>query len=229
MNPYLLILIKLSACFLALFAVAELLHRFAGVKAERTRKLVHIGTGLLTLLFPLYFDTSWQVAVICVAFLVILWTSARWGFLPSVNNIDRKSAGSLLYPVVVIVVFAFYEYMMACATLFNPLLYFYLPILSMAIGDPVAAIAGGGMQGGIVGRKTNRGTWGFFIVVSIVAFLLMLCFNNGDSSVGLLLLYALPLAAATAIIERVTGGGWDNFTIPVVACVYLWVLSKLLV
>ncbi|MBI3239032.1 MAG: phosphatidate cytidylyltransferase, partial [Flavobacteriia bacterium] len=51
----------LSVSFLALFGIAELLYHFAHVKVELTRKLVHLGTGVLTLLFPLMLSNHWFV------------------------------------------------------------------------------------------------------------------------------------------------------------------------
>jgi len=67
MNDW-IILLKLSVLFLLLFTVAEWLYHKAKIKADYTRNLVHTGTGLLTLLFPVYFAHLWQVSIICVAF-----------------------------------------------------------------------------------------------------------------------------------------------------------------
>jgi dolichol kinase len=220
MTPILFTFIALSACFLALFAFAELLYRVFNVQAEYTRKIVHIGTGILTLLFPMYFTSTWQVTLLCITFLAVLYISERIGLLPSINNVGRKTVGSLLYPIVVIIVFAFYR--------FNGLLYFYLPILAMAIGDPVAALVGNVAKHETKGTKTNKGTISFFIVVSVVSAMLMYVLNDERYSIGELVAFAIPLAVLTAIAERVTGGGWDNFTIPVIACCYLLILSNLL-
>lgn len=228
MTPIRFTFIALSACFLALFAFAEVLYRVFNVKAEYTRKIVHIGTGILTLLFPMYFTSTWQVALLCITFLAVLYISERIGLLPSINNIGRKTAGSLLYPVVVVIVFAFYKYMLARYVVFNGLLYFYLPILAMAIGDPVAALAGNVAKDETKGIKTNKGTISFFIVVSVVSTMLMYVLNDERYSIGELVVFAIPLAALTAIAERVTGGGWDNFTIPLIACCYLLFLSNIL-
>jgi phytol kinase len=227
MIPILLTFTKLSACFLALFAFAEVLYRVLKVKAEYTRKIVHIGTGMLTLLFPLYFSETWQVAVICMVFLAILYIAERADLLPSINNVGRKTAGSLLYPVIVMIVFAYYQYMSAAFTAFNGLLYFYLPILAMAIGDPVAALVGNIYKYEITREKTNTGTVSFFVVVSIVSAILVYILCGGDYSLSESFVFAIPLAAIAALTERITGGGWDNFTIPVVACTYLFVLSNL--
>ncbi len=228
MTPILFTFITLSACFLALFAFAEMLYRVFNVKAEYTRKIVHIGTGILTLLFPLYFTATWQVAVLCITFLAVLYIAERIGLLPSINNVGRKTAGSLLYPVVVIIVFAFYKYMLSRYVVFNGLLYFYLPILAMAIGDPVAALAGNVDKHEAKGTKTNKGTISFFIVVSVVSAMLVYVLNDERYRISEVVAFAMPLAALTALTERVTGGGWDNFTIPVIACCYLLILSIVL-
>ena len=127
MSADLLILIKLSACFLALFGIAELLYHVFRVAAEYTRKMVHVGTGLLCLLFPLYLHQLWQVALICAAFLLLLALSKKFNFLRSVNAIERRSEGSILYPVIITVIFGFYVLMNGRSFVFDPLIYFYLP------------------------------------------------------------------------------------------------------
>lgn len=225
MTPQIITLIKLACCFLALFAGAELLYHFGKIKTEYTRKLVHVGTGILTLMFPYYFNSLWPVTILCTAFLGILVFSRVWNFLPSINNIGRRSAGSISYPIIVVIVFAFYVYHQQDDSVFNSLLYFYLPIMAMAIGDPVAAIAGGGMNN-VGGKKTNKGTVAFFVVVSVVSWLLMYVLNNGSWGPLTILLLAISVAALTALVERITKGGWDNLTIPLAASAYLFLITK---
>src|ERR1043166_6531998 len=88
----------LTGCFLALFLIAELLYRVMHVEAEYTRKLVHAGTGLLTLLFPIFLSQVWQAGVLCGSFLLLLLISLRIGWLPSINAVDRKTAGEWVFP-----------------------------------------------------------------------------------------------------------------------------------
>jgi phytol kinase len=75
----------LAGAFLALFGLAELLYHYLNVKAELTRKLVHAGTGLLTLLFPVMLNNHWLVLLLCSAFAVILLLSLRFNLLRSIN------------------------------------------------------------------------------------------------------------------------------------------------
>lgn len=51
----------LAAAFLGLFGIAEWLFVTYKPQAEYTRKFVHIGTGLLSLLFPLLLTSVWSV------------------------------------------------------------------------------------------------------------------------------------------------------------------------
>ncbi|HXC05663.1 MAG TPA: hypothetical protein VNZ86_12965, partial [Bacteroidia bacterium] len=47
-------LVLFTVSFMVLFALSETLFYRYQVQAEISRKLVHLGTGLLTLLFPLF-------------------------------------------------------------------------------------------------------------------------------------------------------------------------------
>lgn len=126
----------LSGLFLSLFAVAELLYHCCKVRAEFTRKIVHAGTGLLALLFPLMLDNHWWVLVLCTSFTILLICSVHFRLLRSIHAIDRRSVGSLAYPVAVYGCYLSYTF------LNNQLIYYYLPILILAISDPLAALSG---------------------------------------------------------------------------------------
>ena len=97
MDSWIKPLLALVGSFAALFAGAELLYRVWRMNAETTRKVVHVGTGLLALLFPLALTSHWQVLALCGSFAVLLWISIRYKLLPSINGIRRKSYGSLGY------------------------------------------------------------------------------------------------------------------------------------
>lgn len=229
MKPEYDILFKLSAAFLALFAIAEGIFHVLKVKAEHTRKIVHIGTGILTLLFPLYLQTVWQVVVICAAFLVLLLLSRRFRFLHSINGIERKSLGSLLYPAIVILVFIFYKYQEGRTVIFSNYLYFYLPMLLLAICDPVAAIAGASVQSrkNLPGGKTWYGTAAFFVAAVAVSSVLLVVYNTSAVNTSVIFTAACMIAVATALAEKWSRDGWDNFTIPLIAMICLLFIEKI--
>lgn len=201
-------LLWLSGFFLTLFTVAELLYRFAKINAEYTRKFVHIGTGLLTMLFPIMFTHYAWVVGICTLFFIVLSLSIKFGFLPSINAIERKSHGSLSYPIIVILAFIFYYFKKS--DLSQDYFYFYIPVLTMALADPAAALFGKKFPIGkyLIGKeqKTLVGSFAFFIVAGLVTFLLLPT-NN------LLFLILIPLVAALA--EAFSTKGLDNLTIPI--------------
>ena len=105
------------------------------LKAELTRKYVHFLTGFLTLLFSFILNNHWFVLLLCGLFAALLILSKRLKLLPSINNINRESTGSFLYPVVV-----YSCYFMS--DLLEAKIYFYIPILILAVADPFAALFG---------------------------------------------------------------------------------------
>lgn len=198
----------LACCFLALFGLAEILYHFGKVRAEWTRKIVHIGTGLLTLLFPVMLGSHWQVLFLCASFLVILLASLKFGWLPSINAIDRFSFGSILFPIIVYVLFLVFQ------RVGKGLIVFYLPILILAICDPVAALVGKRLPFGkyrIMGcGKSAAGSLAFFFSALLVTAVTVLAFQNVRSEMLLILL--VPSIATAA--EGLGVKGMDNFTIP---------------
>ena len=224
-NPW-IILLQLSACFIGLFVFAELLYHFAKIKAEHTRKIVHIGSGVLTMLFPIYLDSALYVLIICTAFLVLLLISKVYEFLPSINKINRTSVGSYLYPVVVVITFVYYDAQPSVGADFGRLLYFYLPILIMSISDPVAALAGQRF-GKVKDKKTFAGSLGFFFSSVIISLLLFSYFNKYDGSLAYIALNALGISLFTVIAERYSKYGMDNLTIPLAAIAFLWILENM--
>jgi dolichol kinase len=209
--------VLLAGLFLSLFGIAEILYHKLKIKADDTRKIVHIGTGLLTILFPLMLGNHWFVLLLCVSFALILFLSLKFNLLPSINAIDRISYGSLWYPVAVYTCYLAYNYF------HNNLLFFYLPVLTMAICDPVAAFFGKRWPYGKFhikqDTKTVMGSAAFFFASVILTIVLFYLFSSGNFRISNTLLIALLIAAATTVTEALSTKGLDNITIPV--CVVL--------
>lgn len=220
MNADLLNALILAACFLALFGLAEILYHFLKVKVELTRKIVHFGTGLLTMLFPVLLSNHWWVLVLCTSFAVILIFSLKFKLLPSINAIERESVGSIAYPISVYACFLAYSYS-------EQLSYFYLPILTLAFCDPVAALFGKRWPYGEYkigkGKKTLMGTTLFFISALLLYYVIFFTMVNDVFSLKILL-ESIILAVFAAFIEAISGRGYDNLTIPaaVLTCLILF-------
>lgn len=203
----------LAGLFLALFAIGELLYHQTKMKADDTRKVVHIGTGLLTMLFPVMLQSHWFVLLLCASFGLILFTSLKFNLLKSINAIDRVSYGSLLYPVAVYACFCVYTWHN------NNYLYFYLPVLTMAISDPVAAVFGKTWPYGkfyvLKDKKTLVGSLAFFLSACIVSVVLFYFLPQGEYGIVPVGIATLSSAAGATLAEAFSAKGFDNLTIPV--------------
>ena len=207
--------------FLVLFGMAELLYHYLKVPGETTRKIVHIGTGLITLSFPLFLSTHWSVLILTISFVVILALSDRLGILKSINAIDRFSRGSILYPIIIYVTYWTF-------TLFDDVLFFYLPILILAICDPIAALTGRKWPKGPfkIWRETKTlvGSGAFFLS----CFMLTLFFTIPLRSNWLeIIAVTFFISLFTTIAEAASQKGWDNLFIPLSVTITL-LLSKYL-
>ena len=203
----------LACLFLSLFALAELLFYKTNMRGKDTRKLVHIITGMLSLLFPLMLSSHWFVLLLCASFGIILYLSIKFKLLRSIHGIDRVSHGSLLYPLAVYGCFLFYKHYQ------NNYLYFYLPLLTMAICDPVAAIFGERWTYGkfqIFGdTKTLLGCMAFFLSSLVITFGLFYFLLVGKYTLDTMLFATLCVAGAATFTEAISVKGLDNLTIPI--------------
>lgn len=222
MNKEIINIILLTGMFLSLFTIAEVLYHRFNIEAENTRKIVHAGTGIITMLFPVFFQSQWPVLFLCASFALILLLSLRFHFLPSVNAIDRASYGSLLYPLSVYICFLAYTY-------FHNILFFYLPVLTMAICDPIAALAGKRWPWKKLkiksGTKTITGSLAFFISSFILSIVLFYFFSPDIFKQKNLFLIATLIALPAAVTEAVSFKGIDNITIPVCVVIVLTLVN----
>lgn len=209
MNKEVIHTLVLAALFLLLFATAEFLYYRLKIKVNNTRKIVHFGTGLLTLLFPVLLHNQGQVLFLCATFAIILIISKRFKLLKSIHSIDRFSYGSILYPLAVYCCFCAYYY-------FNKnLIFFYLPVLILAICDPVAALIGTRLPYGIFhigkNKKTIIGSISFFVSSIIISFI---SFSFFSENIAALLPLIISIAIISTVAEAVSVNGFDNLTIP---------------
>ncbi|NVK03907.1 MAG: phosphatidate cytidylyltransferase [Flavobacteriia bacterium] len=210
-------LLILSASFLGLFFISELLYHRFKVDGEVTRKISHVGTGLIILVFPFVLQVHWEALILCVAFILLLLLSMKFDFFQGINKVKRKTYGSLLYPIAVYVVFRFY-------LLSEELISFYIPVLLLALSDPLAALVGRrwpirqySIRGDV---KSVMGAIVFFLSAFLISSLLMMSLT--DLPPADVLSASVFLALLTAAVEAVSGRGVDNLTIPLAAMLVLW-------
>lgn len=215
----------LGCCFLSLFAFAEMLYFTFRVRAEVTRKIVHAGTGLLTMLFPVMLANHWLVLLLCALFALILIASLKFNLLKSINAIDRRSIGSISYPVSVYLCYLVYE------KFGYEYLFFYLPVLVLAFCDPIAALTGKRWPVGKYNvrseHKSLLGSGMFFLSAFVLTIVLSVSLGSTMSPVQLLV-FAFAVALVSAFTEGVSTKGSDNLTIPFSVLLVMIVFSFLL-
>lgn len=230
MNESINITLCLAGSFLTLFIIAELIYRYARVQAEWTRKLVHIGTGFLTLLFPILLNNRWLVLALCFSFAILLMGSLKLKFLASINAIGRSSHGSITYPLSVFLCYCFYEWYRSksfCRETGH--IAFYMPMLILAVSDPMAAMFGrrwplGKYKSGKE-YKSLLGSFVFFVSSFGISYLLLSVTNSNFTSQGILFISSVGIGIITGLAEALSRNGMDNLFIPCTAMISILLFS----
>lgn len=209
-------MIILALVFSLLFLSAEILFIKFKCKAEVTRKYVHATTGLLSMFFPITFTNHWYVLLLCSCFFLILIITKKRGYLPAIHSVTRVTRGSILYPVIVYGCFLIFNH-------YHMFIFYYIPILILAISDPVAEVVGKSFPMGkftFMGHtKTLSGSFGFFVSTIVISSMLVVFLE--DYSTKEILLLSISLATTTTLSEAISHHGFDNLTIPISAIVTL--------
>lgn len=209
MNLWLGLLLASLYVFVVI-GIAEALRRLAGWGPELTRKIVHVGVGMLIWIVPFLFDSATPFVATALLFSVLTLADNRLHFFKSMQSKDDGSnLGTFYFPLA------------AAAVAW---LFWDAPALMVAALMPLTW--GDGMAE-VVGRAWGRHRYQFFghtrslegtaafIVFGFVATLIALLLY--PSPYALTLATALPLAlvliAVTAVVEAVSIAGLDNLTI----------------
>lgn len=213
-------LLAIGIAFIVLFVFGEFMYHIAQWKGDQTRKMIHAITGLITLLFPIYLSSWISVGLICSGFLLILFVSKKMKLIKSINDVDRKSSGTTLYPIIIFIVFVIYQLLRDRYQHPHTINYFYLPILILAICDPLAAAIGKRFGKHKVRYYDHKKSWegtGAFAVAAFGICLLLLC--HADISILKVLAVSFSIAIATSFAELFSKNGWDNISVPITAMV----------
>lgn len=191
----------------------ELNYRRLKIEGEITRKFAHFAATLAVVPFPYIFPSHWYVLVLAAIFFGVLFFSQFSKQLNSIHGIERKSVGSYLLPVSIYLTFLISD-------LSDNKFIFILPMLILAVSDPMAAILGINIVNyngkikvfGHKLQKTYLGTGAFFVssfVISVIAFYFH--FQLFDLKTFWL---TLLIAVTGTLAELISWRGSDNLTIP---------------
>jgi len=207
-----------AAGFLALLGGVELLHKRLKLRGELTRKIAHFAATAATLSFPFLFTVHWYALAMAVLFFLLLFFSRGTRYLTSINDIDRDSAGSFLLPAGLYLPFLISLRM-------NDAFLFLLPMLILAISDPLAGLIGVSYRSPQIvirsynTRKTVYGSSAFF-ASSLLISVLAVSLDAGSFSLNTTAV-ALCVAASATLTELLSPWGTDNLAVPLVALAVL--------
>ena len=213
-------ILGLVICFVYVFAMiglAEGLRRWRGYESSFTRKVIHIGVGMMSWFLPFLFTSPWPFVLACLVFAVLNLLDWRYGFFASMQSRHRNNLGTVYFPLAAAVVaIVFWEQPPLMVAAQMPLTW----------GDGLAPVVGAAY-----GRRTYtvhtsvrtlEGSAGFFIAGFIFTWLaLWVMPGMPDISPVQAVLPALVIMGVTTLIEAVSVWGLDNLTVTAAAIIIL--------
>jgi len=208
-----LIIVFFSYAFL--FSIAEILYT-KGVSAKITRKVVHIGGGVVSFFLPWLVNFETVIIIGIVFSLFLIWSQKR-RILNSVHGTKKDSFGAALFPLG----------LLFCAIIFwniNPVI-FQGSVLLVGLSDGIAGLIGekfGKRKYCLISPKTLEGSLSFFVISFFILFIIIFIQTGFVelSKISFLLLSALLLT----FIEGLFGRGWDNFFVPIFGGLVIYLL-----
>jgi phytol kinase len=210
--------------FMLLLVGLDAYARGTGAPAEVTRKLLHSGSGALTLAFPFLFRDVWPVLLLTgtsagVLAAVKFVTPLRTRMGAVANRVARPTLGEFYFPLSVAVIF--------CFTRDEHPLLFVIPILILTLADSICAIVGGryGTTRFPGTAKSLEGSAAFAIVAFLCVLVPLLLWSDIGRAQTLSIAAAVALVAAA--LEAAASRGLDNLIVPIGSYVLLRAMSGL--
>lgn len=200
------------AIFLLLL-ITEFMWRSRRVHVETSRKIIHMGTGMIVAFMP-FFIRYELIQLLSLAFLLVVIASYKFKFFQSIHSVKRFTIGEILYPIGIGV----------CALLEPAPWIFTAAILHLAIADSLASVVG--HKWGkrtryyiVTHGKSLVGSAAFFVTSSLI-FAAAIPFVMASSLPSLpLLLIFCPLVLTG--LENLSLFGSDDLTVPIAVIVLL--------
>lgn len=209
-NPWVSIIAAMAA-FVLLFAALQRCAQTSVAGPETSRKLLHTGSGLLTLAFPFVFHEVWPVLLLTGGSALLIG-AAR--FVPCVRErlgavagrVDRSTLGELYFPLSVAILFVL--------TLGEHPLLFVIPVLMLSLADATCAIVGRryGLTPYTGASKSFEGSVAFVVVAFFCVHVPLLLWSGVGRAESLLI--AATLALLVMLLEGSAWRGLDNLFIP---------------
>lgn len=207
-------------CFAYIFAIiglAEGLRRRRGYGSDFTRKVIHIGVGMMSWFLPFLFTSPWPFVLACIVFMIINLIDWRYGLIGSMQSKHRSNLGTVYFPLAAaVVVLIFWGQ--------PPLL--VAALMPLTWGDGLAPVIGAAYGRHFyrvhTSTRTLEGSAGFFVAGFIFTWLaLWVMPGPPEISPVAALLPALVIMVVTTLIEAVSIWGLDNLAVTAAAVLIL--------
>ncbi len=204
-----LLVILLLGLTLGLIKIIEIR---TNINAETKRKLFHMSMGVVMLIFPYIFKSSFSVFILGIFALIILsilkYTKLRENLGTILYSVKRESLGEIFFVISVFLIFFLSNG--------NKILY-GIPILILTFADSAAALIGKNYGKKDLSKlnedsKSIEGSFAFFIVAFILCLVPLLLFTKVGREETLII--STIVGFNVALIEMVSHTGNDNILIP---------------
>jgi len=209
---------------LTMIMVSALLKKYLGIEEENSRKIVHIGVGLMAALAPFYFSTVLPLLIFAVLFFAIDWLAIQKGYFKSIHG-QRFSYGTVYFPmayfILLIIFWPVNKSMISIGILF------------FAIPDALAALVGQNIKKPhrfrlIRDEKSIEGSIAHFVAGF---FLLIFFFSLSDIKIatpGLSIFFisTLTISLLVTIVESLSSRGSDNLFVPLSSAIITFIFIE---
>jgi phytol kinase len=200
-----------------IIGLAELLRKWRGYSSSFTRKVIHIGVGMMSWALIFIFTSPWPFVFMCLLFAVLLYLDYKFVFFPAMASQDKSNKGTIYFPLAAA----------ACVLIFweqPPLM--VAALMPLTWGDGLAPVVGKayGRRAYFVAShmRTVEGSAGFFVFGFLFTWLALWVMPGPPTiDAGTAFLPALVITVATTAVEAVSIKGSDNLTITAVSLLIL--------
>jgi len=202
-------LISFFLLFASAIITVEVLTRKDSLKAETSRKLVHVSGGFGALLFPFFIESWHTVAALTSFFIVTLYVGERKNILTCLTNVGRKSIGAIIFPVAILLLFIVANG--------NTALY-VSSLLVLTLADTGAALVGTNYgkiryHTGKEEMKSVEGSVTFWMIGFLAVHIPLLLLSDIPRETTVLV--GILMATLLSYIEAISVRGTDNLFVPI--------------
>lgn len=200
-------------------ATGEGIRKVFGWPGETTRKLIHIGVGLVVFSAPLFVSSRIPFLVLSLGFAIANYLAIRFSWLPGMHATQRKTYGTVFYPLAIAGLAWFFWNA-------HPDI-FMISVLVLSIADPLAAWAGEKSSRPVRfnwcgDSKTVQGSVVMGIVTFAIVLLASVILDKGKGFSAPTVVNAAIVGWIAAIAEAMSLRGSDNLSIPAAVSAFLF-------